>query len=267
MTDEDVILWHYTSTAAFLGMVSGGAFWASDCDLMDDAQELHHGMNVARRYVDQAGAEWPNPTIGQVEWLQAARGIISNARVGPGLFVASFSARGDLLSQWRAYCPTGGYSIGFRRSDLLKIAEQEKCFFQQCIYEDEAQMQLVKDAILAPRADMLAREASAMAKSISARMKLLHAFARMKHPGFKEEDEWRLIVHWPNDHKIKFRPKTMGSSQYIVPYVELPIPAIARIVVGPMEHQELAVSKVKFLLGVVQQPDASIEKSVVPYRT
>jgi hypothetical protein len=38
--------------------------------------------------------------------------------------VCSFSEKGDLLSQWRGYCPQGvGYSIGFDSAKLNELAK------------------------------------------------------------------------------------------------------------------------------------------------
>jgi len=50
-------------------------------------------------------------------------------------FICSFSQKGDQLSQWRAYCPSGnGISIGFNSIVLTKLANKHEFKLVKCIY-------------------------------------------------------------------------------------------------------------------------------------
>src|SRR6185295_9710766 len=46
-------------------------------------------------------------------------------------YVTSFSERGNLLSQWRAYAPRNGFSVGFDASALARV---EGCTLVRCLY-------------------------------------------------------------------------------------------------------------------------------------
>ena len=71
-------------------------------------------------------------------------------------YICSFSENGDLLSQWRGYCPDGeGYAIGFKQPESYKnlFNDEGICFrgsndigfdltwvttgYQKCIYQKE----------------------------------------------------------------------------------------------------------------------------------
>jgi hypothetical protein len=59
-------------------------------------------------------------------------------------FVASFTAHGDLLSQWRAYShDEPGYSIGFSYSRLEQLAAKQQFKLTKCTYDHDLQMQIL----------------------------------------------------------------------------------------------------------------------------
>src|SRR5205807_4915874 len=64
------------------------------------------------------------------------------------LFACSFTSEGNLLSQWRAYCPpSGGVSLGFNPERLEAVAKEQGFYFAECVYEPQDQLQRM-DAIL-----------------------------------------------------------------------------------------------------------------------
>jgi hypothetical protein len=62
--------------------------------------------------------------------------------------VASFSADGDSLNQWRAYSKDiGGYAVGFDSTALLARAEEQGFALLRCEYEEDRQRMLVRQLV------------------------------------------------------------------------------------------------------------------------
>ena len=186
------------------------------------------------------------------------------------LFVACFSEKPDLLSQWRAYCPNGnGYSIGFGYDQLTDQMNVQQFFLAPCIYDVIEQEKLIRELV-----DEAFKEALQGAKpnidtiTDECIKKFLVVGPVLKHPTFSEEAEWRLVSKWPkyiSDPQIKIRD---GKSM-LLPYFQfklaeetgtLPTPSI---VVGPNPHMELAILSVKFLLGSFADV---VQPTKIPFR-
>ena len=88
----------------------------------------------------------------------------------------------------------------------------------------------------------------------------------VKHPGFQEEREWRIIVateRYQRD-EVKFRSSPIS----IVPYIEIPfeMSAISAIRVGPGRYVELRRQGVLRLLSALGR-EADVLTSDIPLRT
>lgn len=112
--------------------------WASEVHYLNDAEELRCFANRINAHISRRlEAEDPHgPILRQFrEWLT---GRMSH---GPMLFTASFTENGNLLSQWRGYCPPGkGVSIAFEPAALAAAARQASFMMGRCIYDHERQM-------------------------------------------------------------------------------------------------------------------------------
>ena len=88
---------------------------------------------------------------------------------------------------------------------------------------------------------------------------VLPALAGIKHPAFKEEHEWRLVVV-TDQQRPRFRPGPLG----VTPYISLgyPTEAIAEVVVGPGPEQELREQGARLLAG----EGVSVRSSDAPFR-
>jgi hypothetical protein len=98
---------------------------------------------------------------------------------------------------------------------------------------------------------------------------LLMVTPLMKHPGFREECEWRLVL-LPEFAANPVIPKFRARPDLLVPYVDLffVLPGrtlpVDEVMVGPSnipELNELAVSRVQNA-----PPASNIKKSQIPYR-
>jgi hypothetical protein len=176
------------------------------------------------------------------------------------LFTCSFTEAGNLLSQWRAYCPpSAGLSLGFHTDELLSAADAQGFQLVSCIYDRDVQTLLVEewiDLVLATKNDTEdPPSASHPTQSYHSHFRskeeaFLRVAARMKHPGFSEEREWRLVSKVGRDYrdpKLKFR----AGKTRLIPFIEFEPPLTFRktlslrdVFIGPAQDHNISFSAV-----------------------
>ncbi len=140
---RDQYLYHYTRPEGLKGIVERKTLWATDIRYLNDTQELIEGFELAKEHLRQKKERATRKNQkSRLEWLSAQLELIK-----PSTFVSSFSTQDDQLSQWRAYCPTGGFAVGFRKDLLKQKAKSQGFELKQCIYDKEKQSKLVGRAI------------------------------------------------------------------------------------------------------------------------
>lgn len=278
-TNPTSTLYHYTSLDAIQSIIKEGGLWATDIHYFNDSAELGHTAGllrneIMRRLADGTG----NRTIldQMLHWVEER---IAN---GHTLFVASLTPNGNLLSQWRGYCPYGkGLSLGFSAAHVLKCATEQSYNLGQCIYDGSRQREIVKAVI--DTVEALASSEGPAPPSTAHPSQSYHlAFSQcedavlriaalFKNPAFKEEAEWRAVSPVVADYvhtDIEYRP---GRST-LVPYKLFTLTRAGRtklelehVFIGPTPHMGLSMNSLAQLLsrnGI----SPMIENSQVPYR-
>lgn len=200
---ENEILYHYTSFDAFCNIVRGNisvdytlennnlrkkvtakkAIWAGDSRHLNDATEFEYGLNLAKEVYEALG-----------EKGKTIRRLLEGYSSRLQTFVFSLSKEGDLLSQWRAYCPNGGVSIGFSRNSLERLAEQQRFKLVRCIYKKDEQVNALEK--------IANGEIEPLEKGLLVHVDeeyeyfynvLMITIASFKHHTFSEEREFRLV--------------------------------------------------------------------------
>jgi hypothetical protein len=129
-------------------------------------------------------------------------------------FAFCLCSNGNLLSQWRGYGASGGgYAIGFVTKHLSQFGAKPRVpdlgyspsaavFVRRVIYDSNQQKALVRRWLAAlARQTRAVRAASGsgildFARDTSAQtinLLLYQCLVSFKHPGFQEEEEWRII--------------------------------------------------------------------------
>jgi hypothetical protein len=266
-------LYHYTSAAGLIGIVQKGNLWASDYRHLNDCQEYRLGVRLLQNEVLASGLDDEKRAVFDKLVAQAKRGC----------FVASFSESRDQLSQWRAYCPGGnGYSLGFgAQNPLFASAEQHRFNLVRCEYDRSRQRELcqylvqtfidgmVSNGTRLPREDTASR-IRAFVKRYNWGLALALVVSAVKHPGFEEEKEWRLVSQYPDEalYGVSFRPGRFG----VTPFFELPTGTkdspslIDEITIGPTLNQRAARAALDLLFSKSGTPIGSIKLSNTPLR-
>lgn len=273
------ILYHYTDAAGFIGIITNRGLWATHIRFLNDSREFRRANKIASDYATERLGVVSDP-----EEKITLEYILNQLKVMPGnTFVVSLSQRRDLLSQWRGYCPRGGFSLGFNPSRLIEIAGRQRFVFVQCSYNRGEQKNLIReliDSAVTTFKTWPERSNEPKMNGDAHRFcgiwffpKMLRLGSAIKDPAFREEEEWRLIggLYKPHD-PVLFRPK----GPLVIPYQIFAFgddvkvsDLLSEVIVGPSPEQKLArAGAERFLLSrVFGEGWVQVNKSDAPYRT
>jgi hypothetical protein len=250
------VLYHFTDTAGFLGIVDSGQLWGSLATGLNDAGEIAFGIELARRVC----SEWK----GDAAWFA---GLVGEKLIrddwDPDLlieadaYVASFCASSEQALQWLHYGRSGsGFAIGFstptmrrdpfRLAPVIYDAEQQRQFLHRII--NTAWLRTTQNVVDVPeneRAHFREFCGQSTAQQIWA------ASCYLKHAAFAHEEEWRLLTYELSDDGFAPSPQSQTRIHFrsvanrIVPYQAYPIGTlISEIVIGnavPIDDADLGL--------------------------
>jgi len=261
------VLYHYTSHKSLRSIVEDRLLRISHVYYMNDANEIRYGAELFKTTVAERQNRETDQTI--IDFLVEFRDWLNQLIGLPHyIFVFSLTEKGNLLSQWRAYTPSGvaGVSIGFNKERLGKIATQRGFELIKCLYDRKEQLRILNselDTIVvkfindAPSINTAGRPPNQKYLSYCYQysVRLLKTFCRIKDPFFQEESEWRLVSKYYEkytDPEIKFR----DGRTTLVPFIEFPLTGIhddgrlfEQVYVGPSPNFNLTYSAIVSFLS------------------
>ena len=199
---------HYTSAEAGFRIISGKEVWLRNALLMNDFSEIQHGLSCLQQ-------AWVSPSGEALQqWLDQVEPGFSNRLVeifdthAGGFKVATFmmslSEHDDdedelgRLSMWRAYGGASGVALVLNPTIFATATDELKAYSAPVTYENASQF--------ISSFESWVNRITAKGEQLAAieRVQLLNLFFytfRMfvlctKHPGFREEREWR-VFHSP----------------------------------------------------------------------
>jgi hypothetical protein len=287
-------LYHYADSNGLLGIARSRKLWASDYQYMNDSSEFQYAVEVLKRVVRRMLADVPPQSPGALlrEYILSttehqSRGHAPKKRH----YLACFSEHGDSLSQWRGYARgIGGYALGFAMDHICAVAEALKnrglsASVFRCEYDEERQdKHVVKVLGMAVQyLDELTREADETDLTSLVDLMLVSLTEVYKHPSFRDEREWRLIVS-DGDAAALIKTNQDASGEHLsqgdlsvefrsgeftlIPYVAVPLVlggslGLREVVVGPTPVPEIAAGAVRRLLT---DKSLIVRPSNVPFR-
>jgi len=310
----DGALTHYTTQVGAKGIVESSTLWSTHARYLNDEKEL--------RYVaEPLGIAWERVRAGKKHLRVNTRRALNElgmalvtgvGRQTPSradnVYVTCFCEDPDLLSQWRGYGGSGGpaYALTFNPDDFHFLhplpAGQSRptepqygapTVLVRVIYDREEQVQLIVDVLEQyvdacleyivsdqPEVRQLAHEYAGGLRNAL----LVTLSAPYKHPGFAEENEWRLVtrLHVPAETApTEFRPTRSGLAPYfalgrwgapevadtqnspIYPRRRLPLISITQ---GPTANPDRGAESMLMLANRYGYRDVEVGTSEVPYR-
>lgn len=131
-------VYHYTSYGGLEGILSGKSLWVNETTYMNDRMELKEFGEQSIYNLEQMIYDTdrqPHPRNRFRLWEIDYFSNHVRERFRDVAYLASFSAVGNLLSQWRAYCPQGGVSIGVPLEALRTAATKQSLTCTWCEYD------------------------------------------------------------------------------------------------------------------------------------
>lgn len=259
------LIYHYTNTAGFMGIIQSQSLWATNSNFLNDHQEMKKGIEIFRQHLLN------EKTFKDVEHLHKENMdlllslIYSLVKASEdNIYLTSFTEDRDYLRQWMSYCQfNDGVCIGFNKdklqsnfSDSYKN-ETEYCFskinysdihdFQNfinlktmlSIFETEVIIQNGKKSEHTSFQDLDNESQNNIFSSYMFALihKAILKISSFKPKEFQDEKEFRLSILNNNDKVVKHRIR----NGYIIPYLVIPfqIEALEEIILSPSSDFEL----------------------------
>lgn len=187
--------YHYTSLSAAWAMLKDDQMWASHARFSNDSAEMKNGMEIMTKLISKEykSDKKKAPLIRFMRKLDAST---------IDCYIICFCKRNDVLSQWRGYCRKDGVSFGFAigdemtyyfKDDPLQAKKSEplhEVYYIDSIKNKSKALDRLYNTLHEKLKENLDYECdrNEMENIIRGQIPLI------KHPGFMEEDEYRLVI-------------------------------------------------------------------------
>jgi hypothetical protein len=276
-------LYHYTDSTGLYAILSSKTMRASHIQFLNDSSEFCHASKMILNRIERAIDENHDERIARM--LFSIKEAVET--ITPNTFVISFSENRDVLSQWRGYCPNGGYNIAFSPSAWEGLLEKNSYAMVRCQYQEADQKRLIDCLVESAITAFCSFNPPSPLHDpsyIYTEEHLVHLFAgewfwnkaqklatAIKNREFEEEREWRVIGGLKKT-KLADDVRTKGS--LLVPYQNFSIAlnnslnhVVTGVTISPNLNANLAqfgVERFKYHCGVTEVWD--VVQSKVPYR-
>ena len=219
-------IFHYTSAAGLEGILKGN-IWFSDIKYLNDSSECGYiyalipkclkGLDLNKNFIKILNS-------------------INKYQVDKNFYVACFSKNPNCLELWNYYTKTTngvGYNVEFLKSCLFMITLYY--VHGKVIYSKTKQIKLLKEILLEHNKfyiknnKILNKNSSKKKMFIANLITLLELYNLFfKHPTFKNEKEYRVVIYNPDDtltqtNLIEESLKHRILNGLFIPYLEIPI--------------------------------------------
>lgn len=268
---NDPVLFHYTSHQNLLSIAQTKMLWATNIHFLNDSEEFKNALAITRNCIGEAKKGKDPKTSKFLDNLMAKIDTIAELNI----HIISFTANGDLLSQWRAYCSSGGVSVGFKYNDLLTLAIKNSFSLRKCIYDDHQKKEIIHEVINLHLEFFKKLESEEILFNgfIGLLAKIAPCF---KHQAFHEEQEWRLI-----SEPISVEDKNIGiriKGNLMYPYYKFSLEGLPdrnarknlsfdRFIISQPTAHNLSRIAFGYFLNSHQLSYKYISFSQIPYRT
>ncbi|MFT4097771.1 MAG: DUF2971 domain-containing protein [Rhodoblastus sp.] len=294
--DKKPLLAHYTSIATLEAILRNNEFWFSNPLYMNDLEEVRFGINEGVTAFLSSGLI--EAACGTKERATAFRQSLSFTHsrfdrehaIDTYVFCLSEHDPSDtdgLLSMWRGYAANGnGVAIVFDTGKLIRRDDTPLIIAPVVYATTDARRQWITDKI-----NLLADTLRAThvpddklfipAFSFFERLKMFALFT--KHPGFREEKEWRAVYMPDRDigktftHMIDYAITSRGVEPKLK-FKVAPLPGyidddmsldklVNRIILGPSISSPLAQASIgKMFDRIAPALKGRVIASSIPYR-
>lgn len=188
-------LYHYTRPAAVVAICETSTMLAGNAGDMNDVKEQGLATERCLSFLRESEDDLSD-FIEKWEDNFSSRNMTSSFET---LFTISFTEEEDALEQWRAYgAANGAMALGFQPDHLRAAASAQGFWLAPCIYDTQVQHEACQRLVewITPQAlaSSSPEELSGVTRDFQSA--LVDLGALLKDPGFRLENEWRLISPW-----------------------------------------------------------------------
>lgn len=285
---------HYTSAQTAMSIISRRCVWLRNTMFMNDFSEIDYGVERVIGYFKSESAQpfWTlvEEVTGRpsVEIKELFDGWLFDLRTQTYVMCLSEHDKEEdehgRLSMWRGYGTDTRVALVINPTAMLSETDVLGAYSYPIIYRDSDALNdlfnsitsdLVKNKVLLAETDQQIL--------FNYVFMLLHSLpVSLKHPGFKEEREWR-VVHQPNfSPSQRLRAKIEAVGGFPQKIFELPLEDVPeeglvgvspdklvdRIIIGPTEHGLAMFHAFVELLreAGVSDPEKKVFCSGIPFR-
>lgn len=286
------VLHHYTDAFGLHGILSSNCLWATATQFSNDLSESEYAVSIA---VEVLNETWGNKnTVSPWEKVLAEHltqlfGTPLHTFGQP--FIVSFCEDGDLLSQWRAYGGTSGFSLAFSplsQGERVRLICKDgfRTMVKKVVYDEDKQRERLRFFLKRlinlvsgfSFATTSSEGASAHAElSLLLILEMTDWVCATKHRAFSEEKEWRIITYPKGATLVGTRSEdyegvsVRPTSKLLLPYMILEPPPQKRLPLveircGPSQFQEQSARAMNILLRNHGYKQLPVTFSGVPLR-
>ena len=251
--EPDTRIAYYTTSETALRIIQNGTFWLRNPELMNDYQEVVHGQrcldyvladpDVVAKAAETVDAVFPAFFADFVKsWTETLTSENTLRFVACLSEIDASDDRGR-LSMWRAYGGNNGVALVMRDSLLNLDSNFINTFHSPVLYGDASKVKELVIEILENIATIAPTVTSVGQPFLKERLLIALEFARLsiKHVGFEEEKEWRMIHHLSDESvHLKYRSEVVRGSAEVVCELNLashsaiaPGAIIEKVIIGP----------------------------------
>lgn len=276
-------LYHYTSSTAFLSILTSGELWFTDFRYLNDLSELRYGIDLfTTELLTRELKGTDRRTVGLITRIKAA---LEETVVQTDQFVFCMCAENNLLNQWRVYGrDTVPVSIELATRGFMFVDWEPHYFDLVPMVYDESSQQRIADGVIDVGLEYATRHEQIIFKNDASLKSYVEHFATlalnwcatMKHPQFEVEKEWRLATTWGPGRRFKRGQKFRASPSGIIPYLtarpkaddpmsggRLPVRSVT---IGPCSHPQIQQRTLLELLYQHGMADVEVRLSNLPIR-
>ena len=292
--DQDIRFVHYTSAEAAVNMLRTEEVWMRKTSCMDDFREVEHGLDCLVAADESDAGQRLKDVLDDL--FRGISGDIDKMFQGwvphfrDDTYILCVSAHDPIedihgrLSMWRAYGQSTGVALVMNNKPFFSPSTALKAYTSPVAYmtSEELKEELVSIATNIENNSEFVQSIGRETVTGTVFSAFRFAALCMKHPGFLEEQEWR-VVYCPkleaSDH-LKMEVEVInGTPQpvYKIPLKNIPeeghfgaaIPELLdRIIIGPTQYPIATYDAFHAMLSDagVPNPDERIFLSEIPIR-
>jgi hypothetical protein len=286
------ILHHYTDAFGVHGIISSNCLWATATQFSNDLSEIEYAVSIATEIIKEIWGSKKNISPWEEVLAEHLVQLFATPLHTFGQpFIVSFCEDGDLLSQWRAYGRTSGFSLAFSplsQGDEVQLICKDgfRTMVKRVVYDHDRQRarlrfllrHLIKLVNGFSFATTSSQGASAHVElSLLLILEMTDWACAVKHRAFSEEKEWRVITYPKGATLAGARPENYEgvsvrpTSKLLLPYMILEPPSgkrlpLVEIRCGPSQFQKQSARAMNILLRKHGYKHFPVTLSEVPLR-